>query len=1077
VGKAAVVLACTISGGLPVAFLARGGSAIERIVLVSQRGKPAKGEGKPLRVDGRWKPVTCIAAHIDGESVAVGHIDGDVRLLESRTLQGVRAFQLGAALDESRGMEGIPWHVLRSPVHAVVWLPAPHAAMAVALQSGVILLWGTASGALDAARMHRRPLLDLAALPAAPALLLVSADGLLERWGVTRRAGRSIFDGRQSALAPPEAAPPARALALHPAQALLCALPARPCTHLQLLELRDAAQPHAIFPLHATAPDGRGFWFVCRGRLAVFSADDGAASELGPLAGAVAAAQGEAAALLPASLAVAPHAGLVFVGLAAAQPHGARLLGDGAGPGARLLQAVPAWTGAGPGHAAQPIAARDAAEVAEGQYVLLSADGAWLRLCSDPVRAPGAEGEAWPGAGPAHGDARGWAERAHEWVAGRADSACPWVEVPGALQLGRIWASGDGILGHDHDRAALVAVPLERLRGGAGRAPVLRLRPRERVLGVAAAGARGGGGTGLATDQRVLLLDPGLRVCWSREEAGARGCAWVVPPRGAARTLVWATRAHLWAKTGGCGGGSGGGGAPSGEARAVATLGHPAAVPALALADRAVMLVESAGAPSSAVPGLLLCPAAIDEQEDPLTLAGAPPAVWRDAPLGDPREFEQRWLPPPTDSARLAAASPPASPRAAPHDAVPSPPGQPSPHSNPFESRRPLETLASDEGAGRGAESSDEDAWGDRGQDAKPTIKVVIREAQAPPDEAESAEALRAAAASLSGLGQPTAAGPGRGRSRRSVGVAAELANRVEHNTSLEAARPLDEIEPQPVDRTSHQSMRSPAGEGGTVHTGANAAEKVRADGQQGEDAEADPFAVASAGAQEGEDAEADPFAAFTAAGSAEGKAEDPFAAARAGGQEGEDAEADPFAAFTAAGSAEGKAEDPFAAARAGGQEGEERQADPLAAAHAQTREAEAVSSVTGPPAPARSPPRPRTPPHERTALARPSPHTSPTCRALGARSSSDPSAPGEGAKAGVGAGADTAAVSGGASAEIAAISGAEPAAGRDGETGYSSPTGDREGGGSAAEGCEGSDAPGGQDGVTWVAFGDDGFE
>ena len=304
-----MVLACTISGGLPVAFLARGGSAIERIVLVSQRGKPAKGEGKPLRVDGRWKPVTCIAAHIDGESVAVGHIDGDVRLLESRTLQGVRAFQLGAALDESRGMEGIPWHVLRSPVHAVVWLPAPHAAMAVALQSGVILLWGTASGALDAARMHRRPLLDLAALPAAPALLLASADGALERWGVTRRAGRSIFDGRQSALATPEAAPPARALALHPAQALLCALPARPCTHLQLLELRDAAQPHAMFPLHAPAPDGQGFWFVCRGRLAFFSADDGAASELAPLAGAVAAAQGEAAALLPASLAVAPHAG------------------------------------------------------------------------------------------------------------------------------------------------------------------------------------------------------------------------------------------------------------------------------------------------------------------------------------------------------------------------------------------------------------------------------------------------------------------------------------------------------------------------------------------------------------------------------------------------------------------------------------------------------------------------------------------------------------------------------------------------------------------------------------------------
>ncbi|KAJ1487111.1 hypothetical protein T484DRAFT_1745253 [Baffinella frigidus] len=87
VGKAAVVLACSFSGGLPVAFVGRGGSAVERIVLVSQKGKGSKGKEKPLRNDGRWKPVTAISVDVQSGSVAIGHQDGDVRFLDGRTLQ------------------------------------------------------------------------------------------------------------------------------------------------------------------------------------------------------------------------------------------------------------------------------------------------------------------------------------------------------------------------------------------------------------------------------------------------------------------------------------------------------------------------------------------------------------------------------------------------------------------------------------------------------------------------------------------------------------------------------------------------------------------------------------------------------------------------------------------------------------------------------------------------------------------------------------------------------------------------------------------------------------------------------
>jgi hypothetical protein len=178
-GKTVECWSVMMHAGMPSAFLSRGGSVMERVSLLSNE--------KPLRVDGKCKPLTCIVKHTQAGYLAAGTWDGEVRIIDAKTLLARQVF----APHDAK---------CRSPVSAMAFSARQPGLMAVSHYHGAIALWNvfSSNSTAESVRVLPNPVVDACFHPWLPVLLTQTDNGEVRSWTLATSAtkGHSLAESQ-----------------------------------------------------------------------------------------------------------------------------------------------------------------------------------------------------------------------------------------------------------------------------------------------------------------------------------------------------------------------------------------------------------------------------------------------------------------------------------------------------------------------------------------------------------------------------------------------------------------------------------------------------------------------------------------------------------------------------------------------------------------------------------------------------------------------------------------------------------------------------------------------------------------
>jgi len=183
-GRAVTSVTSHVISTTIIIYYIRGGSAIERAEV---------GSGKSMRVDLKAGLITSISPTVQAQSgfLAVGLVDGEVRLLDGNTLALVHSFA-ASGLD----IKGLTSTMLRSRVASVGFHPRSTTSLATTLQSGVVLFWDTRRESADCvcmrARQHTQALVHGCFHPFLPLFITLSQDGALVIWPIAITSNRPL---------------------------------------------------------------------------------------------------------------------------------------------------------------------------------------------------------------------------------------------------------------------------------------------------------------------------------------------------------------------------------------------------------------------------------------------------------------------------------------------------------------------------------------------------------------------------------------------------------------------------------------------------------------------------------------------------------------------------------------------------------------------------------------------------------------------------------------------------------------------------------------------------------------------